>query len=185
MAKPLLADLFCALLKTPQRDQTLGAYVEKQMLSLRRLSAGQLRDALFEAVQLACRHSPRPDQDESDQLRGMVLAYIEENYADPDLCVQRICQHVGRARSSVFALFGGQNAGDSLLGAISRTRVEAAKTLLETSALGVHEIGIQVGYLNVNTFLRVFKKYEGVTPGQYRQMTANRQPEKAQPPLTQ
>lgn len=43
-----------------------------------------------------------------------------------------------------------------------------AKPLLLQTEDSVTDIAQQVGYSNVNTFIRIFKKEEGVTPGQYR-----------------
>lgn len=33
----------------------------------------------------------------------------------------------------------------------------------------MQEVSELVGFLNSNSFIRVFKKYEGITPGQYKQ----------------
>ena len=39
---------------------------------------------------------------------------------------------------------------------------------METTALKNKEIAEQVGIPNVNTFIRLFKKHMGATPGEYR-----------------
>lgn len=47
-------------------------------------------------------------------------------------------------------------------------RVTEAKKLLITTDLSVSQIAEQVGYINVNNFLKIFKDREGTTPLQYR-----------------
>jgi YesN/AraC family two-component response regulator len=47
--------------------------------------------------------------------------------------------------------------------------VKAKQLMLETK-LSINEISEKVGIINVNSFIRIFKKYEGVTPGKYREL---------------
>ena len=47
-------------------------------------------------------------------------------------------------------------------------RLEYASELLKTSQLSVEQVVQQTGFLQSGTFIRVFKKYYGVTPGKYR-----------------
>ncbi len=48
-------------------------------------------------------------------------------------------------------------------------RINKAKELLKDDSLSVKEIGYLVGYNDPNYFSKVFKKYEGVTPTEYRE----------------
>ena len=51
---------------------------------------------------------------------------------------------------------------------LSRLRCERAKEILDAQPdIKLAQLGEQVGILNVNTLIRVFKKYTGVSPGQY------------------
>ena len=51
---------------------------------------------------------------------------------------------------------------------ISLRRISRAKYLLWRTKLSVKEIAEQCGYENKYFFYRIFKKYTGVTPRQYR-----------------
>lgn len=104
-----------------------------------------------------------------DQTVERVLCYISENYSDPALSVEKICQIFSRSRSNLFTLIK-EKTNEGLLYHINKTRIEAAKALLAHSRADVNVIGQQVGYISIQTFLRVFKKYEGVTPGKYREL---------------
>jgi|GEM_PF-857973 len=52
---------------------------------------------------------------------------------------------------------------------LNLVRINKAKELLRDDSLSVKEIGYLVGYNDPNYFSKVFKKYEGVTPTEYRE----------------
>ena len=53
---------------------------------------------------------------------------------------------------------------------IMQTKVEAAKNLLEQSNISVSMIALELGYGNFSHFTQIFKKYENVTPSEYRKL---------------
>ena len=59
--------------------------------------------------------------------------------------------------------------GESLIDFIHKLRLVEAKELIRSGNRTMADISEQVGYANIRTFNRVFKKYEGMTPMQYRQ----------------
>ena len=48
-------------------------------------------------------------------------------------------------------------------------RMEKAKEFLDSTNMTIKEIGIAVGYYDESAFFRRFKRYAGMTPGQYRE----------------
>lgn len=54
----------------------------------------------------------------------------------------------------------------------NQKRLEAAKELLLTTELNVHEISSMVGFENVNHFINLFKKTNGNTPNTFKQMVS-------------
>jgi transcriptional regulator GlxA family with amidase domain len=58
--------------------------------------------------------------------------------------------------------------GDTPLAYLQRTRVEAAKHLLETGLQTCDEVAFQVGYEDSGFFRKLFIKYTGLRPGAYR-----------------
>ncbi|MEF3305217.1 helix-turn-helix transcriptional regulator [Paenibacillus sp. GYB003] len=49
-------------------------------------------------------------------------------------------------------------------------KIAKAKSLLETRELNVAEIGRMLGFNDTQTFARLFKKYTGISPGQYKRL---------------
>lgn len=61
-----------------------------------------------------------------------------------------------------------QTTGRTPLEYLTSIRMEYAKKRLEDSMLKIYEISGELGYLTADHFTRVFKKYTGMTPNQYR-----------------
>ena len=56
---------------------------------------------------------------------------------------------------------------------LQKVRIERASFLLVDTNLSVQNIGLQVGYENVEHFIRTFKKVNGMTPTEYRKREAS------------
>jgi YesN/AraC family two-component response regulator len=51
---------------------------------------------------------------------------------------------------------------------LAKLRIEKARELLLKTQLNIDTIAEQVGHVNKAYFSKVFKKFTGVTPGEYR-----------------
>lgn len=58
--------------------------------------------------------------------------------------------------------------GKSLIDYINLLRIEKAKRLLLETKLNMKQIAAEVGYYNVQSFNRFFRKYEGMPPSSYK-----------------
>ena len=63
-----------------------------------------------------------------------------------------------------------QRTGKNLTDFIGEIRIQKAKELLTQTDQKVGDIAAAVGIENRTTFLRVFKKYEGISPIEYRNL---------------
>ncbi len=107
------------------------------------------------------------DSSSASDIVNKIIAYIHQNYADPDLSVEHIANYCNMSVSYISRIFR-RATQNSLLNYMNHTRIEAAKTFLQDSNLRNEDVAAKVGFLNVNTFIRLFKKSEGVTPGIYK-----------------
>jgi AraC-like DNA-binding protein len=95
------------------------------------------------------------------------LEYIEENYSDSQLTLTMMGDMLGMTPSYLSKLFKDKYQL-SIPDYISRTRINHAKRQLRETNCSIQEIAQDNGFLNSNSFIRVFKKQEGITPGVYR-----------------
>jgi two-component system response regulator YesN len=98
-----------------------------------------------------------------------IVSFIAENYREANLNISMIGEHFGITPTYLSKLFKDQT-GKGLLDMINHYRIEHAKTLLQASHHSIKSISSEVGFHDINTFIRTFKKYEGVTPGQYQKI---------------
>lgn len=101
-------------------------------------------------------------------LVNKIIRYIEIHYADNALSLNAIADHFQLTPpylSGLFKKHHGQNVTDFIM----RLRVERARELLLDDRLMLNEVAHGVGYANAAGFIRVFKKYMGMTPGKYRE----------------
>ncbi len=105
-------------------------------------------------------------QDDTYRIYQKAVALINERYSDPMLNVSEVADTLSISLaylSKIFKKYHRVNISDY----ISHIRVEAAKRLLERGDQ-IQEIATSCGFGSLRTFMRVFRKLEGVTPGQYR-----------------
>lgn len=96
-----------------------------------------------------------------------VVDYIHNNF-DQDISLSGISEQLGMDISYLSRLFK-QETGKKFIDYLISLRIERAKQMLLHTNLNVQDISQAVGYSTNNSFIRVFKKYVGVTPGQYRE----------------
>ena len=107
-------------------------------------------------------------ENELDPSASKILDYIHENFME-DLSLTMIADHFSLSEGYVSKLFK-KATQVKFKTYLSRLKVQRAKELLETENHKINEISERVGYRNVNTFIRVFKELEGVSPGEYKKM---------------
>lgn len=96
-----------------------------------------------------------------------VKKYIDENYMDYNLNISHIANQFGMSTSHLGSRFRSLT-GISMLDYIHSIRLQAAKEKL-LSGMTVKACAEETGYSDVKTFNRAFKRYEGITPGQYKE----------------
>lgn len=99
-----------------------------------------------------------------------VKRYIEESYADPDLSLSRIGELFELSPSHLSRMFK-EELGMNFIDYVTQVRIAHAVRLLEHTTDLIQDIAVQVGYANSLTFIRVFKKITGITPGSHRLKT--------------
>ncbi|MBE6910683.1 MAG: helix-turn-helix domain-containing protein [Ruminococcaceae bacterium] len=94
--------------------------------------------------------------------------YITENYMDSNLSLSSVGDHVGISSSYLSELWS-EVTHEKFSSYLAAFRVEKAQQLLRTTTLTVKEIGFRCGFNSAQNFIRVYKKYTGISPGQLRE----------------
>ncbi len=107
-----------------------------------------------------------------DQLED-IISYILSNLFNSDLSLTMVSDAFGISNSQVSRLFS-QFHRENFLSFVNRHRIDAACELLAHDyQIDILTIAKSVGYDNDVTFRRLFKKYVGMTPTQYRDQRLN------------
>lgn len=98
-----------------------------------------------------------------EHIAAFVAANAGENWLDLNYLSQKF-EVTPQYISNVFKKYQNQNIKDY----IAKLKLQKAKEMLLTTDLSVREISLTLGYANEVGIIRLFKKYEGTTPGEYR-----------------
>lgn len=101
----------------------------------------------------------------SGQLLYRVMKFVENHTAEP-LTVAQVAAGVGYSPCYLSHLFKNK-MGITLQEYISNRRIERAKELIALKRFNITEIADRLGYPNLQSFSRAFRKKTGLTPSQY------------------
>ena len=103
---------------------------------------------------------------EFENVVSRVKNYINENYAR-EITLDEASRMVDISPYYFSKLFK-QEVGETFIEYLTRTRIRNARRLLEDPRHSIKEVCMMCGYSDPNYFSRIFKKYEGMTPSEYR-----------------
>ncbi|MBP3337211.1 MAG: AraC family transcriptional regulator [Clostridia bacterium] len=127
-----------------------------------------IKDELISIFKEICEQSLNESVEKNNRLIENIKNFIESYYDDANLSGAMIADHFKINQSYLSTIFK-RNTAQGLLEYIAKIRVTKAIKLLEESSDTIEKIAEKVGYFNVRTFSRTFKKYVGETPGKYRE----------------
>lgn len=97
---------------------------------------------------------------------SLAMDYIRNNYMDTELSLNSICSYLNIS-TSYFSTIFKDITGETFVEALTRTRMEKAKELLENTTFKNYEIAEKVGFSDPHYFGISFKKMTGKTPTEY------------------
>lgn len=103
-----------------------------------------------------------------DPIIEKATAYIDANLAQ-ELTLDQITKNIHTSKSTLYRSFH-THFHCTISEYISRKRIDKSIELLCNSALSIDEISRQTGFASATSFIRIFKKMEGVTPLQFRKL---------------
>ncbi|GAK50763.1 PAS/PAC sensor hybrid histidine kinase [Candidatus Moduliflexus flocculans] len=111
-------------------------------------------------------------QQRADMLLQKLLRYFEQHYADSGLSLISLSEHFKLTPSYISEYFK-DHTGLKYVEYLATLRIKKAKELMNADPeLNIADICTRVGFANVETFIRTFKRLEGTSPGKYRKHTS-------------
>ncbi len=96
-----------------------------------------------------------------------ILAYVHRHYHRSSLQVQDIASEIHFSAGYMSSIFK-RRMNKNVWEYITELRIESAKQLLCTTSKKRDEIAYEIGYESPEHFSRMFKRYTGVSPTEYR-----------------
>lgn len=104
--------------------------------------------------------------EDTDSLYGQMVHYVEQNYLRK-ITLDEIAEYLHANRSYLSRLYKSRS-GVNLFDDILHRRVEKAKEYMEHTDCKLYEIAVEVGFEDAGYFSKVFQKYTGMSPTEYR-----------------
>lgn len=142
----------------------IKAYKINEILEIN--NAVDLKKLFQEKILDICKLTKMEEENDIESVKIKIERYLEENYMI-DISLENLADHLGHSFKYTSVLFK-KVMGDNFKNYLSIYRIEKSKEIMqENSGLRIKDLAELVGYNSSNTFIRTFRKYEGVSPGKY------------------
>lgn len=125
----------------------------------------EFRAIMSEIFSTLCDFVERQKEEMSHDLADEMLRYIDENY-QREISLCDVAEHFNYSINYISRVFS-RETGKNFKEYLSLVRVARAKDMLRSGGCTISQVATAVGCANSNSFIRLFKRYEGITPGQY------------------
>ncbi|PHQ26953.1 AraC family transcriptional regulator [Marinobacter guineae] len=139
-------------------ERYAGAQVARELAKAFVIDAGRTSQAPYSALQARRYHS--------DAAILRLQEWLDGHFSHP-VTLQSLASLSGLAERSLIRRFKAAT-GDTPTSYLQVLRIEAARQHLENSRVAVEEVTRLVGYEDVSSFSRLFRKHTGLAPGVYR-----------------
>lgn len=140
----------------------IKAYKINEILEIN--NAVDLKNLFQEKILDICKLTKMEEENDIESVK--IKRYLEENYMI-DISLENLADHLGHSFKYTSVLFK-KVMGDNFKNYLSIYRIEKSKEIMQgNSGLRIKDLAELVGYNSSNTFIRTFRKYEGVSPGKY------------------
>jgi two-component system response regulator YesN len=147
-------------------DYKSGGDFQEMSREVKQCHTLEQMDALLgQALGTACRLI-QMRKDQRDPMTTFVLDYLESHYNE-DITLDSVAEKLDISGGYLSTYFK-EKTGKNFIDYVHELRIDKAKELLLRSDHKIQDAAAQVGYNNLNSFNRMFKKYTGMTPSEFR-----------------
>lgn len=135
-------------------NSTLGFY-----------SVRHFRKFFNQLLVTACEEIQR-NQRNGDPIVDFVIDYVEKHHAE-DITLDIVAEHL-HITGGYLSTYFKEKTGEYFVDYINGVRIRIAQRMLLETDLKIQDISLRSGYQNINSFNRMFKKFSGMSPREYR-----------------
>lgn len=155
---------FAASINVDVSDVIKGNIIE-EMLKLNDIN--ELKTYIYDAILNMRKKNVKSQVDKTEKIVEEVYTYLEKNFTDSNISLETITSELNISVSYLSMLLK-KRKGVTFNKELVRYRMEKAKELLRFSNEKIVNIAKMVGYNEVYYFSHSFKKYEGLSPKEFR-----------------
>ena len=151
---------------TSVRDGDLETHVEEAIQPVAGdllLDYGKVMGTLLEL----CRESGDARRGQAEQLRQIVLAYLEDRVRDRNLSLTGMATDLTLSPQYLSRFFK-EHLGENFHVLMEKRRMELIREDMGQNHRKLKEIVLESGYSSMNTFSKAFKRRYGISPTEYR-----------------
>ena len=131
-----------------------------------------MRAALEKMVRAMCRKAERELPAEKPE-GGKAAAYVREHCLDGDISLSSTAEAMGISTKQVSRLLR-MEVDMTFKEYLLHLRMSAAQDFLREEGLSIAETANRVGYFNISHFIKCFKAYTGMTPGEWKKLSSGK-----------
>jgi len=148
--------------------QQMMTLASREGVTLPPKSPGQdpdsVRETLEQLVRALCRKGAQRSSAEKPE-GGKTAAYVREHCLDGDISLSSTAEALGISTKQVSRLLR-MEVDMTFKEYLLHLRMSAAQDFLREEGLSIAETAGRVGYFNISHFIKCFKAYTGMTPGE-------------------
>lgn len=127
----------------------------------------EIKKELINIISIIYYERKNLENEDDNLMKNRIQEYIEKNYST-DFSLENLADHLGLSFKYTSILFK-KVMNSNFKNYINFYRIKQAKFLLEKNPeLKIKDLAQLLGYNSSNTFIKVFKKYEGISPAQWK-----------------
>ncbi len=154
--------------------KTVKKMNQKISIRMREFAEGESYEALGEVCSEYCLDMienliKKEGKEEGRMRMEVLLEYIHQHAASQEFSLSVMADHF-RLSPSWLSHYFSNNMHMTLIEYVNRLKMDAAKTMLQDSGIGLDELAKNLGYASTSSFIRSFKNIVGMTPGKYRKL---------------
>lgn len=170
VARALVSELCMTIAKFYYRKSNqeliVGKNLDELLIEVSQISDLSGAECFLQMLLEECRKLSEAEPSSYSSLVKSVLRFIDENYPK-DIGLASVASQFHISTGHLSRLLR-KETGASFVDIVTRTRIKAAKRLMRDSSKRIQEISELTGFKNYIYFYQVFKKYEHISPQEYK-----------------